>query len=47
MSDESKHNIDELLSDHVDGELSKRKSTELQRLMEHDPELASKFSMLQ
>ena len=47
MSDESKQNIDELLSGYVDGELSKRKYTELKRLMEHDPELAEKFSELE
>ncbi|MCF7955731.1 MAG: hypothetical protein K9M75_08020 [Phycisphaerae bacterium] len=47
MSDESKQNIDELLSDYVDGELSKRKYNELKRLMEHDPELAEKFSQLE
>ena len=46
MSDESKQNIDELLSGCVDGELSKRNYTELKRLMEHDPELAEKFSQL-
>jgi hypothetical protein len=46
MSDESKQNVDELLSGYVDGELSKRKYTELKRLMEHDPELAEKFAML-
>ena len=46
MSDESKQNIDELLSGYVDGELSKRKYNELKRLMEHEPELAEKFSLL-
>lgn len=46
MSDESKQNIDELLSGYVDGELSKRKYNELKRLMEHDPELAEKSAML-
>jgi hypothetical protein len=46
MSDESKQNIEELLSGYVDGELSERKYTELKRLMEHDPELAVKFSEL-
>lgn len=46
MSGESKHNIDELLSGYVDGELSERKYTELKRLMLHDPALEAKFTEL-
>ncbi len=46
MSDESKHNIDELLNGYVDGELSERKYTELKRMMHHDSELAAKYSDL-
>ncbi len=46
MSDESKHNIDELLNGYVDGELSERKYTELKRMMQHDSELAARYSDL-
>jgi hypothetical protein len=46
MSEKSKHNIEELLNEYVDGELSERKYTELKRMMEHDPELLERFNQL-
>lgn len=39
--------IDELLNSFIDGELSERQKTEVQRLVAHDPEIAKRFQQLQ
>lgn len=46
MSDEQKHDIDELLSCYIDGELSKRQITEIKRLIEHDEDAAKRLVQL-
>ena len=47
MNEESKQNLEEMLSDYIDGELSDRKQTELKRLMEHDEALKERLSELE
>jgi hypothetical protein len=40
-------NIDELLNGFIDGELTQRHRTEVQRLISHDPQIAQRFRELQ
>jgi hypothetical protein len=40
-------NIDELLNSYIDGELSTRQQTEVQRLIAHDPNIAKRLNELQ
>ncbi len=47
MSDKKReYEIDELLSGYLDGELSQRQHTEVQRLIEHDPDTRAKVDQL-
>ena len=45
MKNDDKH-IDELLSCYLDGELSKRRHTEVKRLLSHDPEVVARLAAL-
>ena len=48
MTDENRHyDIDEMLNAYLDGELSERQQTEVQRLIAHDSVIAEKFVQLQ
>lgn len=38
--------IDELLNSYIDGELTERQKTEVQRLISHDPEIAKRLAQL-
>jgi len=46
MSEQDHPNIDELLNGFLDGELTERHSTEVKRLIKHDPEVAGKLEQL-
>jgi hypothetical protein len=47
MTEFDKTQIDELLSGYIDGELSQRQHTEVKRLIQHDNDIAERFSQLQ
>ena len=42
-----KTNINELLSGYIDGELDERQTTEVQRLIAHDPKVAERLREMQ
>ena len=47
MSELDKTQIDELLTGYIDDELSQRQHTEVKRLIQHDHDIAQRFSQLQ